>query len=205
LANVPCNGGVQSVEPSNRLSRKIVDWEAVEREYRAGQFSLREIARQFALSDTAIRKRATASGWTRPLADKVREAVREKLVRADSSHDGSQATRASDDEIVDKAAGRGFQVQLSHRRDLAQLHGLKRVLAARLAMVLDGLAPECLCLGAKESPGDLLEKLSRIDARLIPLERQAFNLDAAGPDGEPPITLEALLMARIGKRETKND
>jgi hypothetical protein len=154
-----------------------VDWEAIEREYRAGQLSLREIARQFDVSDTAIRKRAKADSWTRPLADKVREAVREKLVRADGSHAGSRPQRASDEEIVDGAADRGFAVVTSHRRDLEQLHGLKRIIATRLATHLTGGEPDGPFLGDKESPGDLLEKLSRVTGRLIPLERQAHNLD----------------------------
>jgi len=35
--------------------RKTVDWEAIEREYRAGQLSLREIGRRFDVTDTAVR------------------------------------------------------------------------------------------------------------------------------------------------------
>lgn len=161
--------------------KKQVDWEAIEREYRAGQLSISEIARQNGITEGAIRKKAKALGWQRALVAKVRKAVREKLVRAD----GTNAQRASDSEIVDGAATRGFEVITSHRKDLQQLHGLKRVLMDRLAIVLQGATPEGPCLGDKESPGDLLEKLSRITARLIPLERQAHNLDEdpETPDG----------------------
>jgi hypothetical protein len=152
------------------------DWEKIEIEYRAGQLSVREIARQNGLSEAAIRKRAKADGWQRALVDKVRAAVREKMVREDGAHDGSQAT-ARDEEIVENAAVRGFAVVTSHRKDLEQLHGLKRILANRLSQILDGITPEGPCLGDRESPGDLLEKLSRVTSRLIPLERQAHNLD----------------------------
>lgn len=163
--------------------RKQIDWEAVEREYRAGQLSVREIARRFGLTEGAIRKRAKADSWERPLADKVRAAVREKLVRADGAQDGTQDQRAKHDaDIIQGASARGFEVQMSHRRDIAQLHGLKRMLADRLAIYLDGGDPDGPCFGEKESPSDLLEKLSRVTARLIPLERQAFNLDAEKTD-----------------------
>lgn len=158
------------------------DWEAIEREFRAGQLSIRAIASAHGVTDTAIRKKAKAEGWQRSLANKVREAVREKLVRTDGSQDGSQSPRASDSEIVENAALRGLAVVTSHRKDLQQLHGLKRVLADRLSEVLHGGNPDGPCLGDKESPGDLLEKLSRITARLIPLERQAHNLDAEPED-----------------------
>jgi hypothetical protein len=40
------------------------------------------IGRQHSLSDTAIRKRAKANGWTRDLSGAVRSRVRESLVRA---------------------------------------------------------------------------------------------------------------------------
>lgn len=161
--------------------RKQADWEAIEREYRAGQLSVSEIARQHGITEGAIRKKSKALGWERALAAKVRKAVREKLVRAD----GTKDQRASDKDIVDGASKRGFEVITSHRRDLQQLHGLKRVLMDRLATVLEGGDPGGLCLGDKETPGDLLEKLSRVTARLIPLERQAHNLDEAPDDGLP--------------------
>lgn len=166
--------------------KSSVDWEAIEREYRAGQLSLREIGRTYGVTDTAIRKKAKAEGWERALAEKVREAVRERLVRTDGSQSGSQQSRArTDRDTVEAAALRGLEVVTSHRRDLEQLHGLKRILATRLSTVLQGGPPDGPCLGKTESPGDLLEKLSRVTSRLIPLERQAFNLDAdSAPGGE---------------------
>lgn len=177
--------------------RKQTDWEAIEREYRAGQLSLRAIASAHDITEGAIRKRAKAEGWQRALANKVREAVREKLVRTDGTQEGTQSQRA-DSEIVESAALRGLQVVTSHRRDLEQLHGLKRVLAMRLAAHLNGEKPEGPFIGDKESPGDLLEKLSRVTSRLIPLERQAFNLDAEDPppsDGDEPADINRLAKA----------
>ena len=169
--------------------RQPIDWERIEAEYRAGQLSLREIARAHGITDTAIRKKAKALSWERSLADKVREAAREKLVRSDGSQAGSHPQRArTDREIVEAASLRGLEVVTSHRADIHQLHGLKRVLAGRLSDVLHGGSPEGPCLGERESPGDLLEKLSRVTARLIPLERQAFNLDAGEPEKPPAET-----------------
>jgi hypothetical protein len=59
--------------------RKSVDWEAIEREYRAGQLTVVEIGRQHGLSHTAINKRAKRDGWTRNLADRVRKKVSARL------------------------------------------------------------------------------------------------------------------------------
>lgn len=162
------------------------DWEAIEREYRAGQLSVREIAKKHGITEGAIRKKAKADNWARPLADKVRKAVNEKLVRTDGTHAGTQAPRVSDKEIIEGAALRGFEVVQSHRRDIQQLTAISNVLATRLAAVLHKDPVEGPCLGSKESPGDLLEKLTRVRARLIPLERQAYNLDQ--PERDPSDT-----------------
>lgn len=162
--------------------RPKTDWEAIEREYRAGQLSLRAIASAYGVTEGGIRKRANRDGWTRALADKVREQVKEKLVRADGTQEGTQAQRTRDKDIIDAAASRGLDVITSHRKDIIQLHALKRILATRLAAHLNGDPVEGPFMGEKETPGDLVEKLSRVTARLIPLERQAHNLDADSGD-----------------------
>lgn len=168
------------------------DWEAIEREFRAGQLSIMEIARRHGLSDTAIRKRAKRDGWTRDLGDDVRRRIRDKRVReeAEGSGSSSNSERATDEEIVERAATRGFEVEQSHRRDLNQLHGLKRVLATRLSQFLHNEPVDGPCLGDKESPGDLLEKLARVTSRLIPLERQAYSLDDPQAEGGVTINVE---------------
>lgn len=47
-----------------------INWTAIEREYLAGDCSIREIADRYEVSDTAVRKKAKAEGWVR----KVRSA-----------------------------------------------------------------------------------------------------------------------------------
>ena len=58
------------------MSKPGIDWEAVEREYRAGQLSNRMIAEKHGISDTAIRKRAKRDGWERERAARQQEPVR---------------------------------------------------------------------------------------------------------------------------------
>ena len=41
------------------------EWIAIEGEFRAGKRSIREIADDYGITDTAIRKRAKAHGWLR--------------------------------------------------------------------------------------------------------------------------------------------
>lgn len=63
---------------------KPIDWTAIERDYRAGVMSNREIARWYGLSETAIRKKAKAAAppWVRAKqpGHVEREPVRETVV-----------------------------------------------------------------------------------------------------------------------------
>lgn len=45
--------------------KRPVDWAEIERDYRTGTMSIRELAAWYGLSDTAIRKRAKKEGWER--------------------------------------------------------------------------------------------------------------------------------------------
>ena len=82
--------------------RKSVDWEAIEREYRAGQLTVVEIGRQHGLSHTAINKRAKRDGWTRNLANRVRKEVSARLV--------SQVSPEAERAAIEPAVARGVQV-----------------------------------------------------------------------------------------------
>lgn len=75
------------------------DWEAVERDYRAGTLSIREVAKKHGLSDTGVRKKATVQGWERNLSSRVNEQVRVALVR----NTGRTANPQSEQEIIDNA------------------------------------------------------------------------------------------------------
>lgn len=154
------------------------DWERIEAEFRAGQLSNREVAHLYGVSEGAIRKKAKACGWKKDLAEKVRAAVREKLVRG-----GTREREASDRELVEEKAEIGATVVRGHQKHIQELLEAKQILSARLRVLLDGGEPEGPCMGEKESPADLLEKLTRITAKLLPLDRQAHNLDEDTPPG----------------------
>lgn len=178
--------------------RQSVDWDKVEREYRAGMLSSREIARRHGVTEGAIRKKVKAQGWARPLAEKVRTAVREKLVRID----GTQSQRATDAEVIEAASEIGKEVQLTHRKDLQQLRAIGAIITTRLAAHLNGDMVDGPFIGDKETVGDLFEKLSRVKARLIPLERQAHNLDADAGTAQGPERrldeIEAAIESKLG-------
>jgi predicted transcriptional regulator len=62
------------------MGHRKVDWSEVEPLYRAGVLSVSEIARQFKITETAVRKHAKQHKWKRDLAAKVRAKTTQKLI-----------------------------------------------------------------------------------------------------------------------------
>ena len=179
-------------------SRSKADWEAVEREYRAGQLSIVEIGRQHGVSHTAINKRAKRDGWKRDLTKQVQREVSARLVSAEVSPEVSAANAK---EAVDLAAERGVVLVLQHRKALSR----SRAIAEKLFNELEGLidnADEVEAAIVAETANDkdsqrrnamlkavslpsraaTLRELSQVLKNTLPLERQAFNLDKGGDD-----------------------
>lgn len=180
-----------------------VDWEAVEREYRAGQLSVSEIGRQHGVSHTAINKRASKEGWKRDLAARVRQEVSTRLV-------SDEVSAANAQEAVDVAARRGVEVVRSHRRDISRGRDVLARLLEELDMATahrEEIAEEIDAFidaegGESEAAKARAEKrraamhravslstragammsLSSAMKNVVALERQAFSLDDGGPD-----------------------
>lgn len=185
--------------------RKQVDWEKVEAEYRAGSLSIREIARQYDVSAPRIVQKAKALGWERDLSGSFRGAVNAKLVKETASVNGD-VNGLNARQTVEAAAARGVEVVRGHRQDisvgrsmvallLGQLHEAATNRDAIEEAIYDetrgdeNLQRRNQMLRAVSLPAHagVVKDLSAALKNLIPLERQAFNLDAAeDPDDDRP-------------------
>jgi len=77
------------------------DWDRIELEYLAGEYSVREIADRFEIAESAIRKRAKAQGWVRAVR-KVR------TVRTSAENGEATLPRVPDEPVAPTAiADRG--------------------------------------------------------------------------------------------------
>ena len=143
--------------------RPKYDWEAIEREYRAGMLSIREIAKQQGCSDTAIRKKAKTSNWARDLSDQVRKRIQSDLVRSKVC-----TSPVTDEDAIDHAAKRGVEVVRGHRKIIGDtIHLAERLIEASAD---EGLDPK--------NHSALFRTIAQGLAKVLPLERQAHNLDA---------------------------
>lgn len=190
--------------------KQKTDWESIEREFRAGQLSVREIARQHSITEGAIRKKSKAEGWQQDLTAKVRERVRTELVRSEVRKEHLKATTP---EIIEAAALRGVEIIQHHRRDINQARGIVGTLMNQLGEVI-GARPIIEEMIDQETDGDqstrrksalmkavsipthasTVRDLSTAMKNLVALERQAFNLGGEGedePKGKYSITMSS--------------
>lgn len=185
------------------------DWEAIESAYRAGVMSLREIASQHGISDTAIRKRAKKDGWSRDLAAKIQvkadDLVRRREVRTKVRTENATSER----ELIEANAEVIATVRMEHRGDIRRARTLANAL-------FDELEAECSDVEALRTLGQLMlcpdengrdrlnelyhaiismpervksmKALSETLKNLIGLERQAYSMD----EGEKDKVVDAL-------------
>lgn len=162
--------------------RKI-DWDGVEREYRAGIRTLRSIGEEFGLTHGAINKRATRDGWERDLSAKIR-AQAESLVSRDAvssevSKKNLLDTRLAEKTIVQANAEMQAGIIRAHRTDIGRARSVTQRHFEELESA-DGLE-----LKEKAQIGKLLNESLKLQ---IGLERQAFgladNAESDQPDGK---------------------
>ncbi len=182
-----------------------VDWESIEREYRAGQLSVVEIGRQHGVSHTAINKRAKKHSWSRDLSAEVRRQVSARLVSPEVSPEVSFANAK---EAVETAAARGVEVVRQHRRDISEKRDLVRGLVAELRQASDGRADleeaiedetaddkdarrrnSMLRAVSLASRAGIIRDLTASAKTLIDLERQAFSLNEPGEGASAEVVL----------------
>lgn len=156
--------------------RRKVDWEAVERDYRTGRFTLRELEAKHGPAYATIGQRAKREGWTQDLRKVIKQATHAKLAEslvAQATQAHTQATQALTQSTVEVAAEAGKQVVLKHRGWLQALAEDAARLRAKLLEMSESVADvreAAVAVGA-------VEALTRTTKTLIEKERQAFQLD----------------------------
>jgi len=100
--------------------QRVVDWQKIELDYRAGIKTLRRIAGEHGISETAIRKRAKRQDWSRDLSMRIQakadELVRKIEVRKITVRREDTAYREVD---MVNVCGKGMAEVISTHRELS--------------------------------------------------------------------------------------
>lgn len=190
----------------SEATARTPDWEGIERDYRAGVKSLRQIADEHGISHGAVNKRAKRDGWERNLSERIQAKADALVSKAAVSTQVSTETVVTERAIVEANATAIVQVRLAHRQDIQRSRVLTMRLLAELESetnptILDALNELGDLMRAEDKSGqdklnDLYRKVISLPGRvksmkdlgdtlrtLVGLERQAFGIvDSDGGD-----------------------
>ena len=77
------------------------DWQAVERDYRTGKFTLRELEHKHGAANSTIARRAAREGWSQDLSAAVRQATNAKLIAGFSSRPWRELHKSNGETFTD--------------------------------------------------------------------------------------------------------
>ena len=169
-------------------SRKDIDWEAIQREYRAGILSVREIASMHGISHCTILKRAKKfpGQWVRDLSARVRAEVKRRLVT------DSVTTAGDEDSIVDAVSSRAISVLREHQGSIAKTAEIEAEIFQALKKQAKKPKNKDEKQPAVSTRATTLLALVTAQERRIKMERQAFGMtEDTKPeeDGSAKITI----------------
>ena len=156
--------------------KPAVDWEGIERDYRAGLLTLRQIGEQHGVTHGAINKRAKRDGWDRDLSAKIKAKAESLVSKQAVSKEVSKERKVSEQAIIEANAQAITNVILSHRTGIGRLRAIAESLMVKLEL------PESEIKFPDQVAS--VKSLSETLKNLIGLERQAFNVDQAGTPKE---------------------
>lgn len=130
-------------------TKKVINWERIEIDYRAGIKTLREIADAHGITHGAITRRSKRDGWVRDLTAKIKAKADYLVSKSLVSNSASKEKRILESDIVNANAVNNATIDMSHRANVTE--------ARNVAMsLLDELKDQIANRSDYEHLGDIL-------------------------------------------------
>lgn len=161
--------------------RKVVDWEAVEKDWRAGIKSKKQISEEHDVSRAAMDKRFNKLGVHRDLKAQI-QAKADALVARSAALKVTCGDTVTQAQIVDSNAQTQAHVHITQRQDVTRLNEYIR----KLRETIEGMA-----INEEELPRliDMTKKLSETMKIAIGLEREAYGISSSVDETRAPAGL----------------
>lgn len=178
--------------------KRKTEWEAVERDYRTGKFTLRELGTKHDADYGLISRKAKNGGWTQDLAIAIKQAAHAALVDQLIVNSEVAKSQHKVNVTVQAAAEVNKSVILGHRTGLNKLTTIKAKLLSHIEQAADNMAELADIIEMARNPDengmdrvndalkkamgrsalvDDLKKLADVDEKYRNGEREAFNLN----------------------------
>jgi len=189
------------MEKAAPKKKRKTDWDAVERDYRTGAFTLRELDEKYGLSHAGIGQKARSEGWQQDLSIAIRQATNAKLTAELVSNEVSKSLQEVST-VVAAAAEANVGVILGHRVGLKRITTIKELLLDQIEQAAENMADLSDVIEMVRSPDengidrandalkkamgrsalvDDLKKLADVDEKVRKGEREAFSIDSTPP------------------------
>lgn len=191
------------------MTKVKANWEAIERDYRAGVRSLEMIGQEYGVTKGRISQVAKAKGWSRDLNAKIKAKAEEKVAQSVLNEtlnaDLNAQRKVAEDQVVEANAELIAQKLFGQRSDVTRYRGLINKLTDQLELQLDSpdlfeRLAELMSEGAEDGAIDKLNEAyrkvislpSKVDTAkklaetlriLIELERKVLKLDSDSGSG----------------------
>lgn len=205
------------------VNRRI-DWNRIERLYRAGLLSIFEISRQCGTVEGNIRAHAKKHGWKRDLTEGMRSATRTKMIEelakvSESPEQVDRLVKSTDEEIIELAARTQVEVVRQHQTTLGSGHSLVMRMLSELEaattrrgeleeLIKSTISPirqqAALAAISLASRATTLRNLATSAREWITLERQAFNIAEDRGDNKEQRKLDEMTAEEL-RTEIIND
>lgn len=103
---------------ASEATKQPADWELIEKDYRAGIKTDRQIAKERGVSHTAIQKRAKKFGWVKDLTEKIQAAAKAKVAKQVVAKSVATETKLSDAATVEAYSEVIASVDMIQREDV---------------------------------------------------------------------------------------
>ncbi len=180
--------------------RQKIDYARIEQGWREGILSPRQLAEQYTeetgtpVSHAAIIKHFNKQGIERDLNAKIQSKSDRLVTQAMVTKKVTPEQRLQDKQIVDSASVHIAQIKLSHRKDFVRFKGTIESLQKELDELNKLKDPDNLALRTK-----VLKDLTDTHAKLVALERQAYNMDKEVVQNTDPLTELITTIAKANK------
>jgi len=165
---------------------KKVDWEAVERDYRIGAKTLREMADIYGISHVAIKQRADKFEWTRDLSEKIKQ----KTTELYNAKNLTLLTKLNEAELILTIAQKQSECLEQESKEIQVLVGMRDMLNKEFLM-------------CEESTGEkarIVKNIVDISEKIINLRRRNLGINdnangAADQDSQKLTRIEIIPLA----------
>lgn len=191
--------------------KKQIDWDKIERDYRADVLSIAQISRESGAPSSTIRARAKRLGWSRNLTARIKSKA-DEIVNQDAIKNAVANIQASEEQTIEENARLTAGVRLAHRKDINRARlatvtllddleamigqdGRESLAELLKALVDEGLIKErdSTAIAAYKKATGLsqqianMQKLADTMTKFVALERQAWNLDNLDDSSHDPL------------------